>query len=480
MTFKFAGARAQVCRFCKFMVVRSDRGLASVGKVADLAELPSPLSKGATGRWGGQRFEVEGKVQLDRAGQPGAPWQEFFVGFPETGEWTWVAFAQGRWYATREMANPPALPALGQLRAGMSIQLGSLGALTVAEVGQRRVVSAEGELPAVPPPGVVTPYADLSGPNGAFGTIDYGDGNTIAPKLYMGRQFDPATIQLDSGQPMAMPEAQAAEVACPGCGGSLPLVAPGTAERVVCRYCGTASDVKEHGKLLQAIGQAPRPPMEPYIPLGREGQLRGNRVLCIGFLIRGCTVEGERYRWREYLLYAGPTLGYAWLMEEDGAWKLVNNVAPGDVAIQGSYAQYHGATYSLKQSVQASVEYVIGELYWKVEVGETVQATEYQGPGGIISVETGQGEMQTSFVTPVDGRELAQAFGLQPPAAPYGAAAAVLGGGDGGSSGPGCGKIALWVIVVLFILIVLAAGDCEGGSSSSGGVYVGPGFSGGK
>lgn len=476
MTFKFAGARAQVCKFCKFVVVRTDRGLASMGRVADLAELPSPLAMGVTGRWGNQRFEVEGRVQLDRAGAPGAPWQEFFVGFPETGDWTWVAFAQGRWYATREMPNPPPLPPFGQLRAGMPIQLGQLGTFTVAEVGQRRIVSAEGELPAVPPPGAVTPYADVGGPNGAFGTIDYGDGQTIGTKFYLGRQFDPATIQLDSGQPLAMPEAQAAEVACPNCGGSLPLVAPGTAERVVCKYCGTASDVKEHGKLLQAIGQAPRPPMEPYIPLGREGQLRGNRVICIGFVIRGCTVEGERYRWREYLLYAGPTLGYVWLMEEDGSWKLVNTIAPGDAQVQGSYATYRGQTYSLKQSVSASVEYVIGEMYWKVEVGETVQATEYQGPGGIVSVETGHGEVNTSFCQPIDARELAQAFGLQPPPM----ASAVFGGGDGttSGSGPGCGQIAIWVIIVVVIILVLAAGDC--GDGGGGGVYVGPGFSGGK
>ncbi len=478
MTFKFAGARSQVCKFCKFLVVRSDRGLASMGRVADLVELPSPLAKGVMGRWGGQRFEVEGRVQLDRAGQPGAPWQEFFVGFPETGEWTWVAFAQGRWYATREMATPPPLPPFGQLRAGMPIQLGAMGTLTVAEVGQRRIVSAEGELPAVPPPGAITPYADISGPNGAFGTIDYGDGATIGAKLYMGRQFDPAQIQLDSGQPMAMPEAAVSEVACPNCGGSLPLVTPGSTERVVCRYCGTVSDVKDHGKLLQAIGQAPRPPMEPYIPLGREGQLRGNRVICIAFVIRGCTVEGERYRWREYLLYAGPTLGYAWLMEEDGAWKLVNTVAPGDVAIQGSHAQYQGATYSLKQSVQASVEYVVGELYWKVEVGETVQATEFQGPGGIVSVESGQGEVNTSFCAPIDGRELAQAFGLQPPAGA--SVASVLGAGGSSGSGPGCGQIAMWIGIVIFIIIVLAAGDCDDSSSGSSGVYIGPGFSGGK
>jgi len=480
MTFKFAGARAQVCKFCKFLVARTDRGLATVGKVADLVELPSPLALGVLGRWGQQRFEVEGRVQLDREGAPGAPWQEFFVGFPETGDWTWIAFAQGRWYATRAVPNPPPLPGIHQLRPGMQINLGQLGAFTVAEVGRRRVVSAEGELPQVARPGAVTPYADLGGPNGAFGTIDYGDGAGVPTQLFLGRQFDPQTIRLDSGQPLEMPQAQAGAVDCPNCGGSLPLVAPGTTERVVCKYCGTTSDVKEHGKLLQAIGQAPRPPVEPYVPLGKEGQLRGNKVICIGFVVRGCTVDGERYRWREYLLYAGPTLAYFWLIEEEGRWQLVTTVGPGDVQVQGSSAVYRGQHYTLKQSVQAQVEYVIGEFYWKVEIGEAVQATEYSGPGGNVSVESGQGEINTSFCQPMDGKELALAFGLPPPPAAFGGGALASFGGDSGSgSSFGVGRILVWAIVVLVVILLLAVGECgDGSSGTSGGIYVGPGFGG--
>ena len=47
----------------------------------------------------------------------------------------------------------------------------------------------------------------------------------------------------------------------------------------------------------------------------------------------GCTVEGERYRWREYLVYAGPRVGYLWLMEEDGVWHLVTPISPGEVRV---------------------------------------------------------------------------------------------------------------------------------------------------
>ena len=47
------------------------------------------------------------------------------------------------------------------------------------------------------------------------------------------------------------------------------------------------------GGALSALGQAPRPPMEPFIPLGSEGELRGRRVIMIGFVIRGTWVEGR-------------------------------------------------------------------------------------------------------------------------------------------------------------------------------------------
>ena len=94
------------------------------------------------------------------------------------------------------------------------------------------------------------------------------------------------------------------------------------------------------------------------MPLGAEGTLRGNRVICIGFVIRGCTVEGERYRWREYLLYAGARVGYLWLMEEEGSWQLVTPIPPGEVQVSGRAAAYKGKHYSWKQSVQAQVEQV--------------------------------------------------------------------------------------------------------------------------
>lgn len=472
ITFRFAGAAAQVCRSCNFVVARTDRNLVAVGRMADLVDIPTPLTLGATGRWNGSEpFVVDGRVQLDRASAPGAPWQEFFIAFPNTGKWCWVASAQGRWYSTTEFPIPPSgLPPIGTLRAGQQLQLGEYGVWTVAEIGQRRVVAGEGELPAVAQPGLPTGYVDIAGPNGAFGTLDYGDGRNIPQKLYLGRQIDPAIMTLDSGAPMQAAEAKVTSVACPNCGGNLPLVTPGQTERVVCRYCGMASDLNQGA--LKALGPAPKPPIEPYIPLGTEGTLRNNRVICIGFTIRGCTVEGERYRWREYLIYAGPRVGYLWLMEEDGVWWLVTPIPPGEVAVSGGSALYKTNYYNWKQSVKAETEYVVGEFYWKVEIGETVQATEYEGSGGKVSVEQNAKEVNYSFCERLTPNEIATAFGVKAPS----------GGSGAGGDGSGCGTIIVIAIIILIVIIILSDCDgCGGGSSGGGGVFIGgPSFGGGK
>jgi uncharacterized membrane protein YgcG len=477
MTFRFAGAAAQVCKHCNFVVARTDRNLVAVGRMADLVDIPSPLSVGTTGRWGGERFSVEGRVQVDRVDAPGAPWQELFVAFPESGRWVWLAAAQGRWYSTREVELPPSgVPRFDALRPGMPLDLGAYGRWMVAEVDRRRVVSGEGELPQVAPPGVPTGYADLAGPDGAFGTIDYGDGSG-RPQLFLGRQIDPAALALDSGAPVAAAQAEVASLVCPSCGGNLPLVAPSSAERIVCRYCGMTSDL--HQGALVALSPSPKPPQEPWIPLGAEGTLRGHRVICIAFVIRGCTVEGERYHWREYLLYAGPSVGYLWLIEEDGSWKYVTPLGPGDVMVVGSFAGYKGRHFTFKQSATASVEYVIGELYWKVEIGETVEATEYEDAGDVLSVEKAPTEVTSSLCEPIAEYELRNAFGLAGSAAPT----ASGGGGGGDSSGGGCaGAIGMIVFLVLMLVILAVLAEscdgCVGGGSGSG--FGGPSFGGGK
>jgi hypothetical protein len=468
VTFKFAGAKAVVCEYCQFVVVRTDRGLQATGRMADLLEIPSPLQVGMMGTWSGAGFMVEGRIQMDRAGAPGAPWQEFLVFLTDSGDKRWIAYAQGRWYATSEQPLPPnGVPPADSLQPGGTVDLGNYGQWVVAEVAQRRVVAGEGALSLVPAPGVSTRYADISAAGGKFGTIDYGDG-TGAAVLFLGSQFDPNEMQLEDGKPLEMPEATASTVTCPNCGGDLPLMSQ-QSERIVCQYCGTASDVNQGN--LAALGPAPKPPIEPYIPMGAEGQFRGAKYIVCGFVIRSCMVEGQMYSWREYLLFGGEKVGYRWLMEEDGAWQFVENVPAGDVMDSGHGAMFRGGQYRFKQQVTAKVDYVIGEFYWKVEIGETVEAAEFEGPGGKVSREKSSTEVNYSFVSPVQPQELA-AFGVAPPPA---AAAAFGGSGfgsqmdQGGETGGASSIMTTMVVIVVICLVlsVMMGGACGGSGGSS-------------
>ncbi len=475
MSFKFGGARAQVCPYCRFVVARSDRGLEKLGKMADLLELPTPFAVGSGGWWGTRRFEVEGRAQYNRVGEASAPWQETLVAFPEDGSHLWVAHAQGRWYGTSEV-KLDLVPPFDALEPGERIELdGGHGSWVVQEIGARELLSAEGNLTGIPKPGVATRYADISASGGRFGTIDYGDGSE-PPVVFLGSKFDPATVRLDSGASLEEPKAAAKELACPSCGGILPLLSE-RAERVVCKYCGAQSDVRDGA--LAALGPAPRPPEEPLIPIGAEGVLRGQKLVSCGVVHRSCVVDGERYPWREYLLWGGASVGYWWLMEEDGAWSLVTPIEAGEIEDAGVSVRYRGAGYSFKQQVEASVDYVVGEFYWQVAIGERVEATELEGPGGKVSREKSDSEVVYSFCAPFDPRELA-AFGIRPP---VGLAMSSRGFG-GGDFDPDDYRVprASWGLGSLFGVLLLGAlgigvlalmADCNGmgGGSYGGGYY---------
>lgn len=434
------------------------------GRMAALLDIPSPLEYGTTGNWSQQAFEVIGRVQMDRADAASAPWQEYLLWFPVSDHNTWVAYAQGRWYATSEVASPGTLPPYGSLRPGAQVHLGQFGSFVVAEVSQRRVVAGQGSMPNVPKPSVVTYYADISGPGGQFGTIDYGDGSG-APVLFMGKQFDPAEIQLAGGMPLQAPEAEVKACECPNCGGALPIQSSQT-ERVVCMYCGTASDLAQGN--LQALGPSPKPPIQPYIPIGATGSFRGGEYVVVGFVIRSCFVDGVQYSWREYLLWGGDSLGYKWLMEEDGKWTFVSPLSPGDITDSGNTAMFHGNQYSWKQAVTATVDYVIGEFYWKIAIGERVEATTFSGSDGELSREQSSTEVNYTFVTPIDPAELA-AFGVAPPpqassgfgGADFGMLAGVDEDGEVQLGPVGIG-IAI-VVLVIFVFVLPESGGSYGG-----------------
>ncbi|OYW22745.1 MAG: hypothetical protein B7Z55_04275, partial [Planctomycetales bacterium 12-60-4] len=180
--FRLSTSLVAVCEYCNSAVARTDRGVESHGKIADLAETSSPLGLGTQGKWNEKTLRLVGRIQYRHAA--GGVWDEWYLALAD-GKWGWLAEAQGKFYLTfhRAVSADSTIPAYGDLSPGDSLKLGNWGEFTVNEVGVATFHAAEGELPFDPLAAAEHRTADLSGPNGAFATFDYRDGG---PEVYLG------------------------------------------------------------------------------------------------------------------------------------------------------------------------------------------------------------------------------------------------------------------------------------------------------
>ena len=387
--FSIGSSIVVICDHCHSVVARTDRALEDLGKVAALIDTGSPLRRDLPGKFQGTGFRVVGRTQMKHAA--GGLWDEWYAAFDD-GRWGWIAEAQGRFYLT--FATPtPGLPSSTQIEVG-----GTLGDLVVSEVGSATVVGGEGEIPWRVVPGESFDYVDLSGPAGRFGSIDYSDEDK--PALFTGSQTtlkelgivaDPALTSPGAGATqMAKPRVSVEKLSCANCGGPLTLVAPDRSERIICPNCGGIHDVSfgnlQFLKTLKLHGPKPK------IDLGKKGTIDGVEYVVAGFMRRSVTFD-QRYVWSEYLLFERDQ-GFRWLVESDDHWSFVWPIAAGDV-VDGTRGTEgvaktlvaNNQTFKIFQVAMAKVEKVIGEFYWKVEVGETVRTFDYVAPPLAMSKE---------------------------------------------------------------------------------------------
>ncbi|HEX4338346.1 MAG TPA: DUF4178 domain-containing protein [Polyangiaceae bacterium] len=461
--FTVGASVSRVCDHCKSTVFRSDRGLEDLGKVAAIANVPSLIAVGDQGTLGGRPFRVLGRVQLDHGA---GPWDEYYVAFENGAAWGWLAYAEGVWYVTEAWPGGPPVPQFERLHIEMDVSLGQAGMFRVAEVKTGRVVSAQGELPARLPPGLARRYVDLFGVDPAFATFDYGDG-TGAPEIFLGRRFDESGLSITAAGPRTVAKVSMATIRCPNCGGDLPKLSGERAERVGCRYCGAISDVAEQ-RVISAQDAAR---LDSPIPLGTTGTIGGVSYTAIACIQRDSEIDGERFSWVELLLFA-QGVGFRWLVRDESTWLFVVpvNLAELDLRQMPRAVRLRGGTYRLRNRNVARVDYVLGEVYWKCEVGETTRASDYVAGPTVLSREESPGEVRWSYSSPIPWPVIAQAFGLSRNRP----GAAVAGPSAGGSHA----QTAVVVLVVVFILMGIAFQSLfdGGGGSSGGGVFGGSGY----
>lgn len=381
--FKSGQSIVVICPYCRSAVARTDRELKDLGKVAELVETGSPLDIGVRGKWKDVPFELTGRAQLGH--EMGGQWDEWYATFAN-GWLGWLAEAQGRFYLTFQYPMPQGvtLPPFEQLQLGQAINgLPWPTPMIVAETGRATALGAKGEIPYLLTPGETYYYADLSGVNAAFGTLDY---NESPPLIFLGQQttLEELGITTTRTPERAERRVDAAALSCPNCAGPLELRAPDKTERVTCPNCNSLLDVNQ-GK-LQFLKALEKPWFQPLIPLGSVGEVPEGKMTVIGAMARSVTIEGVQYFWSEYLLYQ-PQIGFRWLVHSDDHWNYVYAAPPGEVLDEGKAATFRNKRYKIFQDAQAKVEVVLGEFYWKVETGETVRGLDYVAPPFMLSQE---------------------------------------------------------------------------------------------
>lgn len=475
-----------VCGYCQSAVTRTDQSFESLGRVARITHSKSGLRLGLEGSYEQQKFVLCGHTRLQHPA--GGHWDEWYAAF-EAGYFGWLAEAQGRFILSFQHPAPDEIPPYEAIEVGSHIVLPSPYqqpplAFTVNEKSAAEQITAEGELPTPLRLGERYRYIDLSGPNNEFATLDYRHGPI--PTLYVGTEVSLKSlgIQPDPEDAAQVPrDVGAQRLACPNCDGTVELRVPDSAQRMVCVYCNAFLDIDQGNlRFLKTLSKSYR---DPELPLGASGNLDDCYFTIIGYLQRSAIFDGISSSWDEYLLY-NPGVGYRWLVKAEDEWHFLFPVSSGRVSVQGKLAMYNGDTFFPEEEYQARVDYVLGELYWRVEIGETVRITDYRQGTRTLSREATDTEENWSFGRRFSAHNIGAAFGVTlaegtPVLAPYDSSDNIK------SNDQNAASILLTIFVIFIILLFAICADeddgCSGsgsGSSYGGSYSSGGGFRSGK
>lgn len=449
--FTAGSAQVLVCSYCQTVVAKKGVNLEARGKIAAIVDTDSPLRLGLEGRHDNVGYKLVGHLQKDHGA---GPWDEWYVEFAD-GRTGWLSESEGSFHLMFEAGVEEGLK-LDDAYPGQRLRLRNRP-FVVEERGHGHVVSAEGQLPSDVDPLQDGSYVDATGPKGAFASLDFGT-RAQSPEVFLGHRLtvEQLGIPLDQLRPRAR-KVSLQQARCPQCNGALELRAPDRTKRVACPFCGALLDASQ-GKLafLQLLE---KPDHEPLIPLGAKGQLDGVEWICIGFMVRSCTVEGTRYPWEEYLLF-NQARGFTWLMQSNGHWVYLKPIDAGDVSMSPRVAaHYQGRRYKAFQAVTAVTENVLGEFYWEVRAGELAQAVEYVAPPYSVNEDATDNEVTYTYGEYLLPSAVQHAFKLKHSLpSPHGVAPSQPNPHSASSSWKWAG-IWVTVLVALFAFIRLRAAD---------------------
>jgi endogenous inhibitor of DNA gyrase (YacG/DUF329 family) len=458
--FRSAQSTHAVCSYCRSTVVRDGETLARVGRMAELIDDHSPLQLLARGRWQGRDFTLVGRLQYRAGSGPWTEWQALFA----DGDLAWLAEDNGAYVLAFPAQAGREVPEAARFRVGATTAIDGKS-YQVASNEAAALVSAQGELPRLPPLDQPFAMVELRSADNEVLAVDYG---STPPALSRGRPVALEELQLTGLREDSAQVVQGRGFACPNCGAPVEVRLI-ESKSIVCSACHAVIDLRQGvaGELAHAVQDEP---VQPLIPLGSVGQLQGVHWQVVGYQHRlGTEPEDpdEHFGWDEYLLYSRKR-GFSFLVDATDGWSIVKP-ATGAPVLGGQMesATYLGTTYRLQAGYKAQVTYVAGEFYWPVERGQLTFNRDYGRGRNLLSMEETPRERTWSVGSQVDSDTVAEAFGLQ-------GKKELLDRGDVGpttpkASGTGCGCSTLFAALFIILCLVMLLKACDDDNRYGGG-----------
>ena len=347
--FRSAQSTHAVCGYCQSTVVRSGEVLTRIGKMAELFDDHSPLQLMASGR-----IQLDGKElpftlvgRLQYKGDAGV-WTEW-AAFLQDGTLATLGEDNGAYVFTRPLEVDRQLPEAARFLIGSTTAINGKP-YSVAYSGQASLISAQGELPKLPPLGQPFDMVELRSAEGEVVSIDYGH---QPPGVERGKAVLLEDLQLTGLKDESAKDEKGRQFNCPHCGAPV-QVKLATSKSITCPSCASIIDLGS-GVGAELLSAEQDDPVRPIIPLGSRGQLQGVAWQVVGFQHRMGVEPGddEQFGWSEYLLY-NQKRGFAFLVDSQDGWSMVRpTTGAPQMAASGRSATYLGSSYALKSSYNA-------------------------------------------------------------------------------------------------------------------------------
>jgi Domain of unknown function (DUF4178) len=471
-----------VCGYCQSTVVRSGDRLERIGKMAELFEDFSPLQLFASGKLNGKNFTLVGRLQYRYAQ---GTWTEWIAAFDD-GSTGYLSEDNGAFVFSQTLSSTDSTSAVSAAEHYIVSHTTAINgkSYTVSANSSVSLISAQGELPKLPPLNAMFDVVELRGDEGDIISIDYSATPALPPTLSAGRAVLLDDLQLTGLKADIAKSEDGQQFACPNCAAPLQVTLAST-KSMSCGSCKSIIDVSKGvaGQLSHALQAEP---VEPLIPLGSTGQLQGVSWQLVGFQHRmgyEMTDPDEHFGWTEYLLY-NQKRGFTFLVDSTEGWSLATpTTGAPKLSVSGSSASYLGNQYMRKYSYLAETQYVAGEFYWHVERGQKSNNADFERQGVLLSREETSKEVTWSMGGKLSSITVAKAFGLKEDAFKKGPSD-IFQSLDvkptSSIAGIGCGTIVLLVVILLvFLFLISRYSSCDpnvencSSSRSSGGSYGG-------